>query len=97
MDVASVSPPGQSLPAVPDTANQNWLTENRELIRTVKSIDASSLFGDGSELSFAMDPESRRPVIRVIDRQTREVLWQAPPEYMLRVAEVLGKNAGGLA
>jgi len=97
MDAASVNPPGQSLPAVPETPSRTWLTENRDLIRSVKSIDASSLFGDGSELAFAMDPETRRPVIRVIDRQTREVLWQAPPEYMLRVAEVLGKNGGGLA
>jgi uncharacterized FlaG/YvyC family protein len=62
------------------------------LIRTVKGVDAASLFGDGSELTFAMDQETRRPVIRVIDRQTQEVLWQAPPEYVLRMAEFLGHD-----
>ena len=94
MDVASVSQPGQVLPAVPDTTGANWLVENRELIRSVKNIDASGLFGDGSELTFAMDRQTRRPVIRVIDRQSQKVLWQLPPEYLLRMAEVLGPGGG---
>ena len=92
MDVASVSQPGPVVPVAPDSASPNWLVENRELIRSVKSIDASSLFGDGSELTFAMDQDTRRVVVRVIDRQTRQVLWQAPPEYMLRIAETLGTH-----
>jgi len=91
MDVASVSHPEQALPAVPETANPNWLVENRELIRNVKSIDATGLFGDGRELTFGLDRETRKPVIRVVDSQTNEVLWQAPPEYVLRMAEALGK------
>jgi len=92
MDVSSVSHVEQVLPAVPETANPNWLAENRELIQTVKSIDSAALFGDGTELTFALDRDSKRPVVRVINRQTHEVLWQAPPEYMLRVAETLGKK-----
>ena len=94
MDVPSVSQPGQALPAVPGTANPNWLVENRELIRSVKSINASELFGEDSELSFALDRETRRPVVRVLNRQTQEVLWQAPPEYLLQVAQILGSPHG---
>ena len=94
MDVTSVNQTGQVLPAVPDSS-PNWLVENRELIRSVKSIDAAGLFGDGSELTFTMDQDTKQPVIRVIDRQTKEVLWQAPPEYLLRVAEVLSKSGVG--
>lgn len=92
MDVASVSHPEQSLPAVPDTVGPSWLVENRELIRNVKRIDASALFGDGSELTFAMDRDTKRPVIRVINRQTEEVLWQAPPEYVLKIAQAFEKT-----
>lgn len=92
MDVASVSHPEQALPAVPDTASPTWLVENRELIRSVKRIDAAALFGDGSELTFAMDRETKRPVVRVINRQTRELLWQAPPEYVLRMAQAFGQS-----
>ncbi|HTT62643.1 MAG TPA: flagellar protein FlaG [Bryobacteraceae bacterium] len=92
MDVAAVSNPGQALPVVPDTASPQWLVENRELIRSVKSVDASALFGEGSELTFALDRETKRPVARVVNPQTGEVLWQAPPEYMLRLAETLDQH-----
>ncbi len=94
MDVAPISQTGQVPSVVPDTTSPNWLAANRELIRTVKSIDASSLFGDGSELTFARDRETNRPVVRVLDRKTQKVLWQAPPEYLLRMAEVLGPKSG---
>ena len=92
MDVAPVSSPPHLLAAVPDTASPNWLVENRDLIRSVKSIDASALFGEGRELAFALDRDTRRPVVRVVNPQTGEVLWQSPAEYMLRLAEILGQH-----
>jgi len=93
MDVSPVSNPGQALPAVPDTAGPKWLVENRELINSVKSINAAELFGEGSELAFAWDRDTKRPVVRVVNPQTREILWQAPPEYMLRLAQTLGQQS----
>jgi uncharacterized FlaG/YvyC family protein len=94
MDIAPVTNVGQALPAVPDTASAKWLVENRELIRSVKSIDASALFGEGSELAFALDRDTQRPVVRVLDRQSGELLWQAPPEYILKLAQSLGLQGG---
>jgi uncharacterized FlaG/YvyC family protein len=91
MDVKPVGDAGQALPAAPAAASPNWLVENRELIRSVKSINAAELFGDGKELTFALDWETKRPVVRVIDRQSGEILFQSPPDYMLRLAEVMGK------
>jgi uncharacterized FlaG/YvyC family protein len=64
------------------------------LIRSVKSIDASALFGEGRELAFALDRDTKRPVVRVLDQQTGEVLWQTPPEYILRLAQTLGQHSG---
>ena len=94
MEIASVNNMGQVLAAVPESVTPTWLEENRELIRSVKSIDASELFGEGSELTFAMDQDTKRPVVRVVNEQTGEVLWQAPPEYMLHLAQTLGQPAG---
>ena len=94
MDIAPVNNPGQALPAVPDTASPKWLVENRELIRSVKGINASELFGEGSDLTFALDRDTKRPVVRVVDRQTGELLWQAPPEYVLKLAQALGQHGG---
>ena len=94
MDVAPVSNPEQLLPAVPDTASPNWLVENRDLIRSIKSVNASELFGEGSELTFALDRDTKRPVVRVVNPQTGEILWQGPPEYMLKLAQTLGTLHG---
>jgi len=94
MDVASVVNPVQAVSPVPDPTNAKWLVENRELIQSVKSVDASELFGDGSELTFALDRDTKRPVVRIVNSQTGEVLWQAPPEYMLRLAQTLGQHDG---
>jgi len=95
MDIVPVSHPGQIAPAAVPAQAPNWLAENRELIRNVKEVDAAALFGEGSELSFARDPETKRPVVRVINRQTGEVMWQAPPEYLLQVARTLREHAPG--
>ncbi len=95
MDIASVSQPGLVLSAVPETS-PNWLVENQELIRTVKQINAPELFGEGSELTFARDQETRRPVVRVIDRRTNQVVMQLPPDYVLHLASAL-RDAPGLA
>ena len=94
MDVPPASNQGQALPAVPDTANPSWLVENRELIRSIKAIDAPELFGEGNELTFALDRDTKRPVVRVVNQQTGEVLWQAPPEYILKLAQSLGQHSG---
>jgi uncharacterized FlaG/YvyC family protein len=94
MDVAPVSNPEQALAAVPDAATPNWLAENRELIRSVKEISAGELFGEGSELTFALDRDTKRPVVRVVNPQTGEILWQSPPEYMLKLAQTLDQFHG---
>jgi uncharacterized FlaG/YvyC family protein len=94
MDMAPVSNPAQTLPVVPDPANSNWLVENRELISSVKGIDATELFGAGSELAFALDRDTKRLVVRVVNQHTGEILWQAPPEYMLQLARTLGPQSG---
>lgn len=94
MDFAPVSNAAQALSAVPDTASPEWLVEDRELIRSIKGIDASELFGAGSELAFALDRDTKRLVVRVVNQHTGEILWQAPPEYMLQLARTLGQQGG---
>ncbi len=63
-----------------------------EIIRAVQLINRAGLLGE-SELRFQLDRGTRRPVILIVDRKTREVLRQIPPEYVLRVAEDLASLA----
>jgi uncharacterized FlaG/YvyC family protein len=64
-------------------------SENREIIQAVKALNATEMFGPENELRFQKDPESRRIVLRVVNRRTREVVSQMPAEYALRLAEEL--------
>jgi flagellar protein FlaG len=63
--------------------------ETRELIQAVKALNATELFGQNNELTFVFDRETHRPLLRIIDKETKEVIRQIPPEYALRLAETL--------
>ncbi len=81
---------GQSLAAMtaaPVPSEQ--VPQQRELIQAVKALNAVELFGQNSELTFVLDRQTRRAVVRIVDRNTNEVLRQIPPEYVLRLAEDL--------
>ena len=63
--------------------------ESRELIRAVTKLNEAEKFGNDRELTFLLDRETGRPVVRIIDKKTREVIQQFPPEYVLRMADEL--------
>lgn len=62
------------------------------LIKAVRAVNSAELFGNHNELSFAFDRETQRPVVRIVDRKTREVVQQIPAEYVLRMAEKLKRD-----
>lgn len=61
--------------------------EQRQLIQAVRAMNESEFFGDTSELTFSLDPNTRRPIFKLIDKRTQEVIRQVPPEYLLRLAQ----------
>ncbi len=89
MEIGSVQlsqpAPSVTTPAVPQEAKAS----DRELIKAVRALNATELFGQNNELTFVLDRESRRPLVRIVDKETREVIRQIPPEYALRMAEDL--------
>jgi flagellar protein FlaG len=64
----------------------------RGLIEAVAEVNKSGLLGQDKELTFQMDRDTGRTVIRLVNRQTREVVQQIPPEYILNVAKALGQT-----
>jgi flagellar protein FlaG len=83
----------QSIPAVePDLSIKDSIqiqTENREIIRAVRAVNASAMLGEKNELTFFLDRQTRRPVIKIVNRETNEVVQQIPNEQVLRLAEGL--------
>ncbi|MBI2679521.1 MAG: flagellar protein FlaG [Candidatus Solibacter usitatus] len=94
MEITGVNGLGAGLAtaAAPAPPDQAQAAENRNLVRAVKAVNSAETFGDQNELSFTLDRNTHLPVIRVVDRNTRKVIEQIPPEYVLRLAEELRKG-----
>lgn len=92
MDVSSINSV-QPLAATAPVAPVQPTTAQREVIQAVKALNATEMFGQENELLFQMDRPARRVVVQVVNRQTKEVISQVPPEYILRLAEDL-RNSG---
>lgn len=60
-----------------------------ELIQAVSALNQSGFFGENYELNFDMDRASHRPLLQLVDKETREIVRQLPPEYALRMARQL--------
>jgi hypothetical protein len=82
----SYQPPVDAVPGAPDALPADLLADRRNLVRAVKGIEPAKLFGENSELTFVFDRETRKTLVRVLDRNTREVLMQLPPEYVVEMA-----------
>ena len=65
------------------------ITESRFLIRAVQKVNEAGILGDNNELTLAVDRETRRTIVRIVNKDTHEVVRQIPPEYVLRMAEEL--------
>ena len=47
-----------------------------------------------NSLEFSLDPDSRKMLVRVVDRETRQVIRQFPSEEMLAIARALDRMQG---
>ncbi|MCX6586660.1 MAG: flagellar protein FlaG [Acidobacteria bacterium] len=69
--------------------DRQQVEDRRTLVRAVKAINESALFGENYELTFVFDRPNQKTLVRIIDRQTKEVIRQVPSEYALRMASQL--------
>src|SRR5260370_1591687 len=92
MDIRGFKGVGQTPVSSPAPVAPEQLAENRDLVQAVKALNAAASFGDNNELIFLLDRNTRLPVIRIVNRQTNEVVEQIPPEYVLRLAEELRQS-----
>ena len=74
------------------TLRSDQAAQLRELVQAVKALNQTEMFGQENELQFQRDPATRRMVIRVVNRKTKEVVAQAPPQYVLALAQDLKKT-----
>jgi flagellar protein FlaG len=73
--------------------HQEYQPRQEEFVPAVQAINEAALFGQQYELKFDMDVRSNRPLVRLVDRDTNEVVRQLPPEYVLRLAREVSRRS----
>jgi uncharacterized FlaG/YvyC family protein len=73
-------------PSQPVSADQ------RTLLEAVRSVNTAQLFGPDEILTFVRDRATARPVLRVVSKDTGDVIAQIPAENVLRMAEELNES-----
>ena len=91
MDISSINPAHVPAPAEPPSL-RTADADQRSLIQAVKAVDATELFGQDNELTIVLDRATRRPLVRIINRKSGEVVEQIPPEYVVRLAEEMKRR-----
>jgi flagellar protein FlaG len=86
MDITALHRIEQALPAAATPVPQEKSPARSEVVQAVKALNESKMFGEENDLVFQRDPQTRRMLIKVVNRKTREVINQVPPEYVLRLA-----------
>jgi flagellar protein FlaG len=87
MDTGSINPAASALAAAfSSNHSAERRAEHREVIKAVQALNGAEFFGQGRELQFTLDRETKRSVLKIVDRHTGEVVAQVPPEHVLRLA-----------
>jgi uncharacterized FlaG/YvyC family protein len=87
MEISSIKPTGYAVQQ-PASLSPDQAAHRRQLMQAVKSVNNSGIL-DNNELVFFVDRQTHLPIIRVEDKDTHEIVFQAPPEYVLNLAQRL--------
>ena len=94
MEITAVDRSAQPTAVSAAPVSVDRAAENREVVRAVKALNGTEMFGEDNQLTFRRDPETKRMVIQVVNRKTEEVVSQIPAEYILRLARELKPKSG---
>jgi uncharacterized FlaG/YvyC family protein len=92
MDITAMSRGVPDMHAPTPVANPDQAAENRQVVKAVKAVNGAEMFGEENELRFARDSVTNKMVMRVVNRETSEVISQVPEEYVLRLAEDIKRS-----
>lgn len=77
----------------PNPGTQEERTLNQSITAAVGKLNEAGILGEGREVQRSIAPGTHTPVIKVVDTQTKEVITQWPPAYLLQLAaDLTGKT-----
>jgi uncharacterized FlaG/YvyC family protein len=68
-------------------------TKVRQIVTAIRELNKSEMLGQNRSLGFIRNPDSQRPVIQIMNRETGEVIDQIPSEAVLQMAAELDQLA----
>lgn len=74
--------------STPTPSNEDEIAV-REVVTALHQVNKSELMGEDRQLTFSRDPQTRQPVIQIIDQSTGDVIDQIPSETLLELAQQL--------
>ena len=74
-------------------ASQEDPRMGRQIVTAIQGLNKSELMGEQHSLAFKRDPETHRPVIQILNRETGEVIDQIPPEVVLEIKAELDRES----
>jgi len=77
----------QELPNIGSTRDQRQLRV--EVSNAARRLNEAGYAGEGREITFSLNPDTRRPIIKVVDIDTREVVQEWPSDFLLKLVENL--------
>jgi hypothetical protein len=83
------------VPAINPGVNGNLAAERRKLVGAIAAINQAGALGPQRQMSFLVDPASRRLIVRIIDTGSHEVISQIPSEGVLAMESQLAKLGSG--
>lgn len=89
MGQVTATPPGVMPPAEPQNGivTQAERARNQALVAAVRALNQAGFAGSSREITYSTDSSTRQLVIRVVDRQSGDVIVQWPSEYALQMAQ----------
>ena len=90
MDVGSIRQPQAPIPVPANVEGSPIRADRRDVIQAVKALEKAGAPGFNSsrnEMTYAFDSQSRKAVLKIVNRETREVILQLPSEEVIRLAE----------
>ena len=88
MNISSIGGSAAYLNAGTQPVESRQPTEQQKaLIQAVKAVNAAELFGHENETTYIIDRAAKIAVVRVVNKQTGEVVQQIPTQQLLKMAE----------
>jgi uncharacterized FlaG/YvyC family protein len=91
--VSAVAPGSVSGSGTSNGVSSSERAFNNSVSTAVRTLNESGVAGQDREVTFSLDRATRRPVVQVVDINTKEVIDQWPPEYALRLAQMNSNGA----